>query len=90
MRVDPYHLIAGRIDPVEREQRALKLDIARPLIARALGGPTAVADGAVEAFLAHLDGEETLTYSVAFTVTGVAGVPGVAGVTGGAGPAGSR
>ncbi|WP_405853346.1 methyltransferase domain-containing protein [Streptomyces sp. NBC_00090] len=70
VRVDPYHLIAGRIDPVEREQWALKLDIARPLIARALGGSTAAADGAVEAFLAHLDSEETLTYSVAFTVTG--------------------
>ncbi|MFJ3903182.1 methyltransferase domain-containing protein [Streptomyces sp. NPDC090025] len=69
VRVDPYHLIAGRIDPVEREQWALKLDIARPLIARALGSAEA-AERAVGVFLAHLDSEETLTYSVAFTVTG--------------------
>ncbi|MEU6168736.1 methyltransferase domain-containing protein [Streptomyces tanashiensis] len=89
VRVDPYHLIAGRIDPVEREQWALKLDIARPLIARALGGPAEAADRAVEVFLAHLDSEETLTYSVAFTVTGtVAEVAGA--VSGGAATAASR
>ncbi|AKA02381.1 methyltransferase domain-containing protein [Streptomyces noursei] len=69
VRVDPYHLIAGRIDPVQRGQWELKLDIARPLIARALGSPQA-GDEAVAAFLAHLDSAETLTYSVAFTVTG--------------------
>ncbi|TDC76427.1 methyltransferase domain-containing protein [Streptomyces hainanensis] len=69
VRVDPYHLIAGRIDPVQRSQWELKLDIARPLLARALGSPQA-AQEAVDAFLAHLDSEETLTYSVAFTVTG--------------------
>jgi hypothetical protein len=69
VRVEPYHLIAGRIDAVQRAQWELKLDIARPLLARALGSPAA-AEEAVAVFLAHLDSEETLTYSVAFTVTG--------------------
>ncbi|WP_103535327.1 methyltransferase domain-containing protein [Streptomyces sp. SM11] len=69
VRVDPYHLIAGPIDPAEREQWHLKLDIARPAIARALGSSGA-ADEAVRIFLDHLDSEDTLTYSVAFTVTG--------------------
>ncbi|MFI0738740.1 methyltransferase domain-containing protein [Streptomyces sp. NPDC021100] len=69
VRVDPYHLIAGRIDPVQRAQWELKLDIARPLISRALGSPEA-GNEAVTAFMAYLDSEETLTYSVAFTVTG--------------------
>lgn len=69
VRVDPYHPIAGRIDSAEREQWHLKLDIARPAIARALGS-TGAADKAVRIFLDHLDSEDTLTYSVAFTVTG--------------------
>ncbi|WP_405796615.1 methyltransferase domain-containing protein [Streptomyces sp. NBC_01506] len=69
VRVDPYHLIAGAVNPAEREQWHLKLDIARPAIARALGSPEA-ADDAVRICLDHLDSAETLTYSVAFTVTG--------------------
>ncbi|MFD6331660.1 methyltransferase domain-containing protein [Streptomyces niveus] len=69
VRVDPYHLIAGAVNPVEREQWHLKLDIARPAITRALGSPGA-ADTAIQLCLDHLDNEETLTYSVAFTVTG--------------------
>ncbi|MGC0422969.1 methyltransferase domain-containing protein [Embleya sp. AB8] len=69
VQVTPYHLIAGRVNPTEREQWRLKLDIAHPAIAQALGSADH-ADQAVEAFLAHLDDEDTLTYSVAFTVTG--------------------
>jgi hypothetical protein len=49
--------------------RELKLDIAGPLMARAFGSPEAGKE-ACAAFMAYLDDEETLTYSVAFTVTG--------------------
>ncbi len=70
VRVDPYHLIAGAVEPAERQRWELKLDIARPAIIAALGS-TSDADKIIRDFLAHLDDEESLTYSVAFTVTGV-------------------
>ncbi|WP_425837697.1 methyltransferase domain-containing protein [Streptomyces fractus] len=69
VRVEPYHLIAGRVPEAERAHWELKLDIARPFLAHALGSPAA-ADRAVAVFLEFLDAEETLSYSVAFTVTG--------------------
>ncbi|MFE2939023.1 class I SAM-dependent methyltransferase [Streptomyces sp. NPDC059255] len=68
VRVEPYHLIAGRVGPVERAQWALKLDVARPLLERAFGCAEE-AERAVESFLCYLDDEDTLTYSVAFTVS---------------------
>lgn len=70
VRVDPYHLIAGTVDAAERPRWELKLDIARPAITSALGSADG-ADRVIRQFLAHLDDEDTLTYSVSFTVTGV-------------------
>ncbi|MHC5259379.1 methyltransferase domain-containing protein [Streptomyces sp. UC4497] len=69
VRVEPYHLIAGRVAQGERAHWELKLDIARPFLAHALGS-SAEADRAVAVFLEFLDAEDTLSYSVAFTVTG--------------------
>ncbi|MEU7576521.1 methyltransferase domain-containing protein [Streptomyces sp. NPDC041068] len=70
VRVEPYHLIAGRADAAERARWELKLDIARPFLHRALGSQAA-ADRAASLFLDFLDDENTLTYCVAFTVTGL-------------------
>jgi len=69
VRVEPYHLIAGQVDEAERARWTLKLDVARPAITRALGSADR-ARRAIDAFLRFLDQENTLTYSVAFTVTG--------------------
>jgi SAM-dependent methyltransferase len=67
--VEPYHLYAGPIDEKNAALWATKFAIARPAIAEALGGE-AEADRLIERFRAYLRREETLTYSVAFTVTG--------------------
>ncbi|MEV8319594.1 class I SAM-dependent methyltransferase [Streptomyces sp. NPDC059900] len=66
--VEPYHLIAGSIDPVRREQWALKFDVARPTATAALGSDE-LADEFFSLFMEHLDRPDTLTYSVAFAVT---------------------
>lgn len=66
---ESYHLYAGRIDPHAFSLWELKLDIALPAIARAIGREAA--EGLKSAFLAYLLREDTLTYSVVFTVTGV-------------------
>lgn len=65
----PYHLIAGRIDDRSLSQWELKLDIALRSIARAAGGEDR-ARRLIERFRGHLLDEETLTYSVLFTVRG--------------------
>jgi len=68
VKVTPYHLIAGRIDEQQRRQWALKLDILAPKLRRVLGARRGV--DAVNGLLDHLDRPDTLTYSIAFAVTG--------------------
>jgi len=68
VQVEGYHLIAGAVDPVNRRHWALKLDIAKPVIAQALCSETA-ARQLVRRFLEYLDRPDTLTYSTLFTVT---------------------
>jgi SAM-dependent methyltransferase len=67
VRVDPYHLIAGRVDRKERARWELKLDIARRALAeRGIDGAADVAD----ALLAYLDRDDTVTFSQLFSVAG--------------------
>jgi SAM-dependent methyltransferase len=67
--IEPYHLIAGAIDPIQRAQWLTKLRIATPIVERLLRSHER-ALGFVERFMAHLDSPDTLTYSNAFTVVG--------------------
>jgi SAM-dependent methyltransferase len=67
LRVEPYHLIAGQADQDTRRLWALKLDIAQPAAARALGSRQE-ADALRNRLLAYLDREDTLTWSYLFTV----------------------
>ncbi|MBI3245042.1 MAG: methyltransferase domain-containing protein [Deltaproteobacteria bacterium] len=69
VRIEPYHLIAGAIDERNYELWKLKLDIAFPFIVKALGSRDE-AEQLAAAFLQHLQREDTLTYSVVFTVSG--------------------
>jgi SAM-dependent methyltransferase len=67
VRIEPYHLIAGRVGQAERGRWELKLDIARrALTERGIDGAAKVAD----ALLAYLDRDDTLTFSQLFTVAG--------------------
>lgn len=67
--VEAYHLIAGTIEPAQRIQWKLKIDIARPLIADALGGEKK-AGLFIDRFLRYLDDPETFSYSNLITVVG--------------------
>jgi hypothetical protein len=69
VRAESYHLIAGRIDEPNYNLWQLKLDIALPAMAKALNS-RAEAEALRKAFLAYLRREDTLTYSVMFTVVG--------------------
>lgn len=69
VQVEPYHLIAGEIDPTAAQQWKLKLEIARPSMARALGSEKA-ADEQIRRFMDYLSRPDTLTYSNLFTITG--------------------
>lgn len=69
VQVESYHLIAGAVDPRILRQWELKLDIARPAMAKALGGKLE-AEEHVQRFLEYLCRPDTLTYSTLFTVTG--------------------
>jgi ubiquinone/menaquinone biosynthesis C-methylase UbiE len=64
-----YHLIAGAADPQILRQWELKLEIARPQLARALGSEQE-AEKQSSAFLEYLRRPDTLTYSTVFTVAG--------------------
>jgi len=68
-QAESYHLIAGEVEPEIREQWQLKLDIAAPLMARALGGEEKARECS-RRFLEYLGRADTLTYSTVFTVTG--------------------
>ncbi len=74
---EPYHLYAGRIDDENFRLWELKLDIALPAMAMALGDENKAHDLKAQ-FLDHLRRDDTLTYSVVFTVTGTK-EPGSAG-----------
>ncbi len=69
VRIEPYHQIIGRIDPKTRKLWETKLEIAMPAAANALGS-LAEAELLKERFLAYFDREDSLTYSVVFTVVG--------------------
>lgn len=66
--VEPYHLIAGSIEARQRDQWALKFDIAKPTATAALGS-SRLADEFFTLFMEHLDRGDSLTYSIAFAVT---------------------
>jgi len=69
VRIDPYHVLAGTPSSATLALWELKLDIARPIMVQALGSAVA-ADDLRRRFLAYLVREDTLTYSVLFTVSG--------------------
>ena len=66
---EPYHFYAGRIDDKNYELWELKVDIALPMIAGALGGHQEAAMFKQE-FMDYLLRDDTLTYSNVFTVVG--------------------
>ncbi|MEE8388543.1 MAG: methyltransferase domain-containing protein [Acidiferrobacterales bacterium] len=67
--VEPYHLIAGTATTEQRSQWELKLDIAHPLIAKALGNEEE-ASLFIGQYLEYLDDPNTFTYSNIVTVVG--------------------
>lgn len=69
VRAESYHLVAGRIDELNYHLWQLKLDIALPAMAKALNSRIE-AEALRDAFLAYLRRDDTLTYSVVFTVVG--------------------
>ena len=69
VQAECYHLIAGEADPHILRQWELKLEIARPQLARVLGSESE-AERQSRAFLEYLRRPDTLTYSTAFTVAG--------------------
>jgi ubiquinone/menaquinone biosynthesis C-methylase UbiE len=69
VQVECYHLIAGEIEPTVLKQWELKLEIARPQLARLLGSESE-AQEQTRRFLEYLRRPDTLTYSTVFTVTG--------------------
>jgi ubiquinone/menaquinone biosynthesis C-methylase UbiE len=69
VQVECYHLIAGEIAPDVLKQWELKLEIAKPQMARILGGEIEARDYSRK-FLEYLSRPDTLTYSTVFTVTG--------------------
>ena len=69
VQAECYHLIAGEADPHILRQWELKLEIARPQLARVLGSESE-AEEQSRAFLEYLRRPDTLTYSTVFTVAG--------------------
>jgi SAM-dependent methyltransferase len=67
VRVEAYHLIAGRISEPDRRLWELKLDIGRTATARVLG-TAAQAAMLKDRFLAYLDRDDTVTWSLLFSV----------------------
>jgi len=68
-RAESYHLFAGSMSERDLDYWNLKLDIALPTAARVLGGQDA-AVALKGRFLHYLRRDDTLTYSVIFTVVG--------------------
>jgi SAM-dependent methyltransferase len=69
VRVEPYHLIVGCVDPENLRLWELKLDIALPMMAKALGSQKRAAQLKAD-LLDYFRKEETLSYSVMFTIVG--------------------
>jgi ubiquinone/menaquinone biosynthesis C-methylase UbiE len=69
VQAESYHLIAGEADPNILRQWELKLEIARPQLARVLGSEHEAKEQS-RAFLEYLRRPDTLTYSTVFTVAG--------------------
>jgi ubiquinone/menaquinone biosynthesis C-methylase UbiE len=69
VQVECYHLIAGEITPEVLRQWELKLEIARPQMARVFGSELEAKEHS-RRFLEYLKRPDTLTYSTVFTVTG--------------------
>jgi len=69
VQAESYHLIAGEVEPETLKQWELKLDIAAPRMAKALGGEDKARECS-QRFLEYLSRPDTLTYSTVFTVTG--------------------
>ena len=69
VQVESYHLIAGEVSSRILKQWELKLDIAKPQMAKALGSEEE-AEEQIARFLEYLCRPDTLTYSTVFTVTG--------------------
>ncbi len=69
VQAECYHLIAGEIDAATYGQWELKLEIARPRMAEALGSDYE-AEEEIRRFLTYLRRPDTLTYSTVFTVAG--------------------
>ena len=69
VQVECYHLIAGAADPDILRQWEMKLEIARPQLARVLGSESEAREQS-RGFLEYLRRPDTLTYSTVFTVTG--------------------
>lgn len=69
VQVECYHLIAGEALPEVLKQWELKLEIARPQMARIFGGEDQAKEHS-RRFLDYLSRPDTLTYSTVFTVTG--------------------
>jgi len=69
VQVECYHLIAGEIEPAILKQWELKLEIAKPQLARLLGSEVEAREQ-TRRFLEYLCRPDTLTYSTVFTVTG--------------------
>lgn len=69
VQAESYHLIPGRIDEENYRLWELKLDIALPVITQAMGS-LELAHHVKQRFLDYLLREDTLTYSMVFTVTG--------------------
>lgn len=67
--VETYHLIAGSIETKQRNNWKMKIDIALPYIANALGGKNN-AEVFVSQFLEYLDDPNTFSYSNLVTVVG--------------------
>jgi len=69
VQAECYHLIAGQAEAHVLKQWELKLEIARPQLARVLGSKSE-AEEQSRAFLDYLRQPDTLTYSTMFTVAG--------------------
>jgi len=65
--IEPYHLIVGAVGKEQRRQWELKLDIARPIIEKALGSRQK-AVSFIDQYLLFLDDPDTFTYSNLVTV----------------------
>lgn len=70
VKVEGYHVVAGRINDHDHALWDTKLDIALPAITQVIGS-AALARDLKRRFMSYLQRDDTLTYSVVFTVSGM-------------------